>query len=259
MPNVPLPVLLYHRVDDTGGEYATTPAVFRSHLAWLAERGYRTLSTADLDRALDDPNTPLPARSVMLTFDDGFDCLDREVAPALREYGFTAAAFLITGRSDETDRFERPEDQLSWASARRLATEGVLEFHTHTHTHGTWPRTAASADAVADDLARSRSLLAEHLGRPESAFTHVAWPYGRSHPSWEARAERLGLRTQYSVQRGAIDRRDRTRRLPRLLTDGMSTSALACWMATLSRPAGARAANVVFGTIRQARQGTAYR
>ncbi len=172
------------------------------------------------------------------------------MAPALRRHGFSATAFLITSKVGE-------QGQLSWGEARNLASEGVLDFHTHTHTHQKWALGPEAASIVADELSASRAILADRLGQPESQFNQVAWPFGRACEAWEDEADRLGMRTQFVVQRGAVDRRQ-TRRLPRLLADGMAPSALGAWMRVLARPSGARSTNRVFGTIRHFRQGAAF-
>lgn len=262
----PIPILLYHRVDRSGGPYTTAPDVFESHLAWLADHGYRTLTLSELDRALSAPAGGLrgtgegagrrTGRAVVLTFDDGFADLETIVAPALRRHDFSAAAFLITGRCPA--EAAPGQEHLAWPAARALASEGRIELHSHSHSHQRWSLASAGRE-VADDLATSLSVLAAELRRPMSSFEHLAWPYGRSCEAWETAAHDLGLRVQYSVQRGAVVRRDQCRRLPRLLVDGMPVGELGRWVMLLSRWPSALACNKVFGTVRQLRQGTSYR
>ncbi|MFV0257502.1 MAG: polysaccharide deacetylase family protein [Acidimicrobiales bacterium] len=250
----PITVLLYHRVDGTGSNLATPPEVFHKHLAWLAAKGFSTLTAAELDRALGDDGVALPRRPLVLTFDDGTACLEQQVVPALDRYGFTGIGFVITGRTDD----DTPGD-LTWDAVRRLDRGGVIEISSHSHSHLRWPLRADETGPVLDDLNRSRRLLAEHLDRPETSFTHLAWPFGRTCTAWEAAATEAGYTTQYVVQRGAITRRHQKTRLPRLMADGMSTSELASWVTVLSRSGGARLGNQVFGRVRESRQGAAYR
>lgn len=258
----PIPVLLYHRVDHSGLKFSTSPETFEQHLAWLDDHGYQTLCSSELVRLLARPDAPKPEKAVVITFDDGFACLDGEVAPALRRHGYTGTAFVVTGRMDDGARMEAQADApdgevLQWEAARRLAGEGVLDFHSHTHRHRKWKFGSDEAATVADELATSRSILAQELGQPESQFDQVAWPYGRTCEAWESEARRLGIRTHYVVQRGAIDRHQ-CHRLPRLLVDGMQTTTLARWMNILTTPSGARFVNRVFGSIRHVRQGAGY-
>jgi peptidoglycan/xylan/chitin deacetylase (PgdA/CDA1 family) len=257
----PVPILVYHRIDGSGGPFSTSPAAFASHLSWLSRHGFETLTASELTAVLIGEAGRPAGRAVAITFDDGYADLETEVAPALRCHGFRATSFLITGRCPSEP--QPGGEYLAWSTARMLAQEGVLEFHSHTDSHGRWdlgPDQAAEVvDEVADDIAASLTTLSAELGQPRTAFDQLAWPWGRTCPAWEEAAAALGVRSQYVVQRGAADRSAVCRRLPRLLVDGASTAALARWMQILSNGAGARAANTVFGAIRQQRQGAGYR
>lgn len=253
----PIPILLYHRVDRSGGPFATDPDGFARHLSWLADRGYRSLTTAELDAALADRVDPGRGRFV-LTFDDGFADLDTTVAPLLRHHGFSATAFVIT--SQVPDHPVEGGEHLAWSSAKALVDEGLLEVHSHSHDHLRRP-TAPSAETdaeVRDDLATSIEILSDRLGQRPARFTHLAWPFGHTTPAWEQVAADLGLTTQYVVQRGAVTHQGRHQRLPRLMADDYPLTAVKGWMRTLSNPVGARATNRVFGTIRQRRRGCGY-
>ncbi len=112
---------------------------------------------------------------------------------------------------------------------------------------------------MAGDVERSIDLLADELGRPRAEVSHLAWPWGRTCPSWEQAAARLGVVSQFVVQRGAADRPGRVHRLPRLVMDGSPVIRLGRWLELLSDQRGARAANLVYGTVRQVRRGAGYR
>jgi peptidoglycan/xylan/chitin deacetylase (PgdA/CDA1 family) len=97
-----LPILCYHSVVDgpeprwarySGGLHLPV-AQFRRQLEFLARR-YRvvSLATAVTDLAA---GRPLPARSVVLTFDDGYANNLHVAAPLLAAYGCTATIFLAT-------------------------------------------------------------------------------------------------------------------------------------------------------------------
>ena len=75
----------------------------------------------------------------------------------------------------------------------------------------------------------------------------------------ESLARALGYDWQYLVQNGAVTRAAGRLRLPRLCADGMPLRVFARWMSVLSTGAGARLANLSFGTVRRLRHGMAYR
>jgi len=240
-----------------GGPFSTTPEVFAAHLDWLAGQGYATLTASEVGAVAAGRASAPAGPAVALTFDDGYADLDTVVAPALRRHGFRATSFLITDRCPAEP--SPGDEHLSWSAARRLADEGVLEFRSHTHTHHRWDLEAGRAGEVADDIAASVKALAEGLGRPPGEQTELAWPWGRTCDAWDEAARRLGLGTQFVVQRGAVTRPGVTTRLPRILVDGMAPGAFARWLRVLSTRPGALAVNAVFGTIRERRQGAGYR
>jgi peptidoglycan/xylan/chitin deacetylase (PgdA/CDA1 family) len=81
-----LAVVTYHAVDDA--------STFESHLDVLEEMG-RFVSLADVVANAVD-RRPLPARPILMTFDDGDPSLLETVAPRLHARGIPAAAFLVT-------------------------------------------------------------------------------------------------------------------------------------------------------------------
>ncbi len=63
-----IPILEYHLIGDTPGQWQVTPQAFRAQLEMLYERGYRPVNVRDvLDRQLDLPRGLSP---VVLVFDD---------------------------------------------------------------------------------------------------------------------------------------------------------------------------------------------
>jgi peptidoglycan/xylan/chitin deacetylase (PgdA/CDA1 family) len=169
-------VLCYHGVAD-GWEPAVPVAALRRQLALLLGRGYvpSTFTQAVLD--------PPAARTLAVTFDDGYRSVLERARPVLEELGvpatvFVATAFVGTPRAawPGTDHWlgtehERELDMLSWTELAQLAGEH-WEIGSHTCTH---PRlTQLRGDEVAQELAAARAEVAERVG----ACTAVAYPYG---------------------------------------------------------------------------------
>ncbi len=126
---------MYHYISDLPPgadrirrDLTVTPAIFRTHLQYLKDNGYTTTSFIDLHAALNQGGS-LPARPVILTFDDGYTDHYQSAFPLLREFGMTGTFFIITGRVDANDRA-----YLTWEQVREMANSGMsLEAHTKTH------------------------------------------------------------------------------------------------------------------------------
>src|SRR5262249_4084273 len=114
-----VPVLMYHEVNEPAEAWrhlAVSPTAFREQLRYLDDAGYTTLTAGKLAALLTD-GEPAPPRTVVLTFDDGFEDFHRHAVPALAEYGFTATVFVPTSwiqDAGSASATSRPGRMLSW-------------------------------------------------------------------------------------------------------------------------------------------------
>lgn len=225
-----LPVVMYHHVNPVPGTLTITPEHFESQVRWLASHGYSTLGAAGIEAFL--AGKPVPAKSVVLTFDDGL--LDNYVYahPVLKRYGLHAIMFLITGwnhdgpvrpHAGEPGQIALPSREqgkalaeagrtddiaVRWSEIERMRAAGTFEFHSHTHTHTRWDRLCNSPDEktarLAEDLAQSRTTLQARLGE---ASPHLCWPQGYFDDDYLLTARQAGFRYLYTT-------RDRDRNRP---------------------------------------------
>ncbi len=249
-------MVLYHKISPAGAVvddlFSTPVDVFEAQMAWLASNGYKTLTLAEVEARIGGaPNES--DREIAITFDDGYSCLAERAAPVLANHGFTAAAFLITSRIGNDD------DYLTWDQARSISGNGPIEFRTHTHNHQKWPFGTDTAEQITEELSTSTQILVDQLGLTTEELRQIAWPYGRTCDAWDTAARQGGIPTQFVVQRGAITHQGQYHRLPRILVDGMSAKTFQRWVTALGNPLAAPATNLVFGAIRERRQGAGYR
>jgi peptidoglycan/xylan/chitin deacetylase (PgdA/CDA1 family) len=195
----------------------------------LAQGGYSAL-TADQFAGFVRGRNDAPARSVLLTFDDGY--LDNYVHafPVLQRLGLHAVVFAVTGRigdgaarphAGNSDGAALPdcpshrscgaaiaagradEVMLRWSEIEHMQASGCVETHSHTHTHVRWdttfPDRAQRLAALEQDLRRSRETLQRRLGGERA---HLCWPWGYFEPEYQAIASKIGFTTQYTVAKG---------------------------------------------------------
>ena len=200
-PNVP--VLMYHHVTPAGGMIAATPDVFEDQIARLARAGYQSLSADQFAACL--AGAPVPERSVLITFDDGYLNNWVHAHPVLARHGMRAVLFIITGwigdgpvrphagqggplpATPDHDACKQlvaagraDEVMLRWSEIEAMRAAGTFEFHSHTHTHTRWDKECAGdvqakRARIADELRLSREALAGRLG---SVSDHLCWPQG---------------------------------------------------------------------------------
>lgn len=105
-----LRVLTYHRVADVNVQtpfhprlISATPAVFALQMAYLA-KNYNVVSMHDVVKAA-QKNAELPARAVLITFDDGYYDFGEIAWPILKRNGLTATVFIPTAYPDHPQLF----------------------------------------------------------------------------------------------------------------------------------------------------------
>lgn len=177
-------VLAYHAVSSSWPSSLAVPeARLRSQLLYLKDRGYVGLTVSEAERGRNAGT--LPARAVVVTFDDGYASTLR-AASILDDFGYPGTVFVVTDfvESGEilawpgiTD-WQRPETMdelrpLSWDDARSLIEQG-WEVGSHTATHPLLTR--LDDRRLHDELVRSRVAIEDCLG----SCTSLAYPYGQA-------------------------------------------------------------------------------
>ena len=147
-------------------------------MATLSAAGYRSRTLAEFADDVRSGTWPGP-KTVILTFDDGFENFFTEAAPVLREFSFSATVFLVTSKCGGFNDWsgnppELPRARLlSWGQIRQLSDEGI-EFASHTLTHP--ELTCVSSDTSAIEITRSKTVIEDAIGKPVVSF---AYPFGR--------------------------------------------------------------------------------
>lgn len=170
-----VPILMYHSISsDLEPAVApyyktnTSPAIFRHHISFLVEQGYRSVDLPLVVERLRQ-QLPLPEKSVVITFDDGFRNFYTEAFPVLRKHEFTATVFLPTGFIQTPRRSFKNQECLTWDEVRELR-KGGIQFGSHTVTH---PRLLDLAwTEIQHELRASKSELEQQIGEPISSFAH---------------------------------------------------------------------------------------
>lgn len=222
-----VPVLMYHHVSSNPGLVTVSPEIFAEHMGYLARAGYTTLRADDFVDYLQGRRS-VPARSVLITFDDGY--LDNYVHafPILQRLGLHAVIFTVTGwvgdgpprahagqpgaelppcpshRDCKIAIQEGRADSVMarWSEIEVMERSGAIEVHSHTHSHIRWDKAYSGPQRLAhleQDLITSRDTLRTRLGRTSP---HLCWPWGHREPGYRDTAEKVGYTVQYTVENG---------------------------------------------------------
>jgi peptidoglycan/xylan/chitin deacetylase (PgdA/CDA1 family) len=193
---VKLTILMYHAVavPDPGMRHLgnfINPKHFVEQLDLLLELGYRTISFDDwLAHRAGRPSTaPLPAKPLIMTFDDGYLSFDTTAWPALRARHMGATVFLVAGQlggCNAWDADEVKQPLLDHTRILELQQEGV-RFESHTFSHV--PLGKVPADVALEEMHHARMAIEGVTGRP---VTVLSYPFSNQNRHVRALARRAG-------------------------------------------------------------------
>lgn len=162
--------LMYHELEREGRElcdkepgyvrYALAEGDFRQHLSRLREMSWRGLSVGEALRNGEDE------RAAVFTFDDGCETDLTVAAPLLKESGFGATFYVVTG-------FTGRRGYMTARQVRELSELG-FEVGSHSHTHSLL--TDLDSASLRAELAESKDRLEQMTGR---GVEHFSCPGGR--------------------------------------------------------------------------------
>ena len=170
-----LPILLYHY----------PPPDFDAQLTHLDQAGYTVI---DLDQALlGMSGGVMPAKPVVITFDDGFSA-QMSAYETLKRHNMKATFYIIDGGPESQwcigagrrygDPLQPPsgcgDSYLSWDQVRMLDRSGLITIGGHTVNH----RNLASLSEADQrfEIETGKQLLEQQLGH---TMRHFAYPYGQ--------------------------------------------------------------------------------
>lgn len=231
-----IPVLTYHHIlrDEENTRFrhtSTTTSVraFSNQMTWLRDRGYTTLTMYQLEGYVRN-KVNLPARSVVITFDDGLKSVSRYAWPVLKAYGFKATAFVISSRIKRHPQKWDPTS-LQFMSVQELKNiQDVFDIQSHTHfLHRVDSRKqpillSRSHHVILFDLERSRRALAQF----NPHVLYLSWPFGGFNASAVKAANEAGFHLAVTTVKGKVKPGDNPFLLKRiyiLRTDPLTTMA----------------------------------
>lgn len=166
-----IPILCYHQIRDykpgdskSAKDYIVPTADFKAQMKGLADSGYTTILPEDLYDYLTG-DKPLPAKPVMLTFDDGCDEQFDIAHDVLDPLKFKGAYFIMTVSVNRPNYMKAEQ-------IRQLADEGhSVGLHTWDH-HNVKKYQGADWET---QITKPKAQLEKIVGRPVQFF---AYPFG---------------------------------------------------------------------------------
>ncbi len=217
VPVVSVPVLCYHRFGPTVADSMTvTTAVFESHLRYLHDNGYTVIPMQALVDYRLGKTSPPPAKSVVITIDDGHRSVYEEILPLVKQYRVPVTLFIYPSAISNS----HAPYAMKWEQLHALAETGFFTIQSHTYWHPNFKTekkrlSPAEYDKfVSMQLQKSRAALEKRFGTQVDV---LAWPFGIYDDDLLAHAKMAGYAAAFSIDGKPVRQGDHMQALPRFL------------------------------------------
>ncbi len=171
-----IPILAYHKVSPQAEIGLTTikPQRFLDQICFLYKQGYKSVTFRDLI----DPEFAVPAKPIIITFDDGYESIYQHALPVLGKYDFRSVIFVISGFIGEKNTWEAFSVQ---KKHRHLSDNQIIqmqqaghEIGSHSETHPYMPMLVQKR--AESEIRQSKQKLEDLIGQAVISF---CYPYGK--------------------------------------------------------------------------------
>lgn len=223
---IKVPILAYHNFNPTvPGSMSITPEKFETQLKWLKENGYTVIPLKDLVSYLQNKNGSLPAKSVVITADDGWESVYTYMLPLARKYHTPVTLFIYP------NTISQGAHALTWDQLKELQQTGLFDIQGHTYWHPNFKQEKKHLSSedyqklVHIQLFTSKDILEKKLG---TKITLLAWPFGIYDDYLEQEAAKAGYTMAFSIDARKANKSEKMMSQPRyMIVAGQSMKTFA--------------------------------
>lgn len=175
-------ILMYHSVGEPLGKKSllnVSEGVFQRQMSFLHDDGYHVVSLLDLADLISH-NKKVPFKTVVITFDDGFENNYTRAYPILKKYNFPATIFVITGYiGRQKEMLGHRYEFLNKEMLLELSEGGLVTIGSHTKNHP-YLSDCKNADEFYDEISGSKKYLEDILKKPVETFAYPVGGYNEN-------------------------------------------------------------------------------
>lgn len=210
-----IPILCYHNFNPTMKNSMTiTPERFESQLKWLKDNGFTVIPLKEAVAYLQGKRATVPAKSVVITVDDGWKSAYTYLYPIVKKYNIPVTLFIFP------EPISKGKNNLTWKELKELQQTGLFDIQGHTYWHPNFKQEkrkhspAAYAKLVKSQLEESKKIIEDNLG---TKVTLLAWPFGIYDKYLEEAAAKAGYEMAFSIDYKTANRNFRPMAQPRFM------------------------------------------
>jgi biofilm PGA synthesis lipoprotein PgaB len=212
-----LVVLQYHHISTTTPTATSiAPERFAAHLQWLKDQNFQVWS---MPQFVDHwrKGKPLPDKTALITFDDGYTSIFTTAWPLLKQYGWPFTVFINSQHHDEKNI-----QYMTWEQLKTLTQAGVV-IGNHSVSHPHMVRFNAGENVrlwrvrMEQEITLAQQRIDAELGRQPRVF---AYPFGEYNRTLQDLLHKMDY-LAFGQQSGPIALFDDPQALPRFPFGGI--------------------------------------
>ena len=217
-----VPVLCYHRFGvEVADSMMIKNSAFAEQMEWLKTHGYMVIS---LDTAMGYVNGKLktiPAKSVVITVDDGHKSVYTDMAPIVKKYKIPVTLFIYPSA------IANAKYAMNWEQLRELETTKLFHVESHTYWHPNFKKekkklsSVEYAKFVDKQLGGAKKKLEERMGHE---IKYLAWVFGIYDDALLVDAKRSGYAAAFTIDRQHASSSDNVMALGRYMVISKHTT-----------------------------------
>jgi len=163
-------VLAYHSISNNDWRFSVSPKDFEKQIRLLIDKKYRFIDFDELLRFLNN-ETELSSKSVVLTFDDGYEDFIENALPILNQYNIPAIVAIHSNRSNK--ELNNNFKLMSWEQVKSLPSSIKIANHSLSHTN----LKELNEKQLFEQIIDSTRVFEERLGTRPNIFCYPGGKY----------------------------------------------------------------------------------
>jgi len=212
-------VLCYHDVYQTNifdDNLGTSVQNLEDHLQYLKDNNYNVITLEQYINYIEDKDEVAPPKTIMLSFDDGYESAYSLVFPLLKKFNFPAM-FAVVGSWVDGSNPPEGKSLATLPQLREMEASGLAEIVSHSYDlhyyevcnpygdyfpaantrvyeNGRYEEHDAYIERITRDFENMAAHFEEGFGRKPRA---IAWPYGECNAEIVGLAKSMGARASF--------------------------------------------------------------
>jgi peptidoglycan/xylan/chitin deacetylase (PgdA/CDA1 family) len=183
---------MYHSVADDGHFLSVSSSVFEQQIEYMKNNGFTFLRSDDL------LSGNINNKSVLITFDDGYENNFLIAVPILKKYNVPAIFFIATGLVGTENKGMK---MMNWKQVIELSKNNLFEIGAHTISHKKLHK--MNIEELKKEVMESKSILEEKTNKNIKSF---AYPFGRYNKIVIDMVKKNGYQLAFSINPGRINK-----------------------------------------------------